>query len=98
MKANPNLKAKALEESLLKQPWDESVKSLVTVPRVLEMLNEKLDMTQKLGDACPTKRSVKRRAELARPGSGSRQSSIKQRAGGKGKSRGGRILYHDRTR
>lgn len=51
MKANPNLKAKALEESLLKQPWDESVKSLVTVPQVLKMLNEKLDMTQKLGDA-----------------------------------------------
>lgn len=51
VKANPNLKDKALEDALQQQSWDASVKSLTTVPQVLEMLNEKLDMTQKLGDA-----------------------------------------------
>jgi hypothetical protein len=34
-----------------KQPWDASVKSLAATPQVLEMMNEKLDWTQKLGDA-----------------------------------------------
>jgi len=50
VRENPDLKNNALEEALLKQPWDESVKSLVAMPQVLAMLNEKLDMTQKLGD------------------------------------------------
>ena len=51
MKANPNLKDKALEDALQQQPWDASVKSLVAIPQVLDMLNQKLDMTQQLGDA-----------------------------------------------
>ena len=50
-KANPNLKGKALEDALQKQTWDGSVKSLTAFPQVLAMLYEKLDMTQKLGDA-----------------------------------------------
>lgn len=50
-KANPNVKDKALEEAMQKQTWDPSVKSLTAFPSVLTMLNEKLDMTQKLGDA-----------------------------------------------
>jgi len=50
-KANPNLKDKALEDALEKQSWDPSVKSLTAFPQVLAMMNEKLDMTQKLGDA-----------------------------------------------
>ena len=50
-KANPNVKEQALEEAMQKQPWDPSVKSLTSVPQVLEMMNEKLDWTQKLGDA-----------------------------------------------
>src|SRR5215218_4622404 len=50
-KANPKVKDKALEDALQKQPWDASVKSIVAVPQVLEMMNEKLDWTQKLGDA-----------------------------------------------
>lgn len=50
-KANPNLKEKALEEAMQKQPWDPSVKSLTAVPQVLEMMNDKLDWMQKLGDA-----------------------------------------------
>lgn len=50
-KANPSVKDKALEDAMQKQPWDPSVKSLTAFPSVLAMLNEKLDMTQKLGDA-----------------------------------------------
>jgi hypothetical protein len=51
VKANPTLKGKALEDALQKQIWDPSVKSLTTVPQVLDQMNEKLDWTQKLGDA-----------------------------------------------
>jgi hypothetical protein len=50
-KANPGLKDKALQDALEKQKWDPSVKSLAAFPQILQMLNEKLDMTQKLGDA-----------------------------------------------
>jgi hypothetical protein len=51
VKANPNLKDQALEDALQKQPWDPSVKSLTVFPQVLTMMSEKLDWTQKLGDA-----------------------------------------------
>jgi hypothetical protein len=49
-KANQNLKGDALAAALEKQDWDPSVKSLVNFPQVLDMMNEKLDWTQKLGD------------------------------------------------
>ncbi len=48
---HPGLKDKALEDALKEQTWDASVKSLVSFPDVLTMMNEKLDWTQKLGDA-----------------------------------------------
>ena len=51
VKANPSLKDKALQDALQQQPWDPSVKSLVVFPQVLTMMSEKLDWTQKLGDA-----------------------------------------------
>ena len=51
VKANPNVKDKALEDAMQKQTWDPSVKSLTTVPQVLGQMNDKLDWTQKLGDA-----------------------------------------------
>lgn len=51
VKANPDLKGDALTEALEKENWDPSVKSLVNFPQVLEMMNEKLDWTQMLGDA-----------------------------------------------
>src|SRR5688572_7032005 len=50
-KANPGLKEKALEDALQHQKWDPSVKSLTAFPQVLSAMNEKLDVTQKLGDA-----------------------------------------------
>jgi len=48
---NKGLKGDALTSALEKQPWDPSVKSLVNFPQVLTMMSEKLDWTQKLGDA-----------------------------------------------
>ncbi len=50
-KQNKNLTGDALTAALEKQPWDPSVKSLINFPQVLAMMSEKLDWTQKLGDA-----------------------------------------------
>ena len=50
-KQNAKLKGDALTAALEKQDWDASVKSLVNFPQVLTMMSEKLDWTQKLGDA-----------------------------------------------
>jgi hypothetical protein len=50
-KANPNVTGDKLEAAMQQQPWDPSVKSLTAVPQALQMLNDKLDWTQKLGDA-----------------------------------------------
>ena len=51
VKQNKDLKGDALGNALEKQDWDPSVKSLVNFPQVLSMMSEKLDWTQKLGDA-----------------------------------------------
>ena len=51
VKTNPGLKDKALEDALQQQPWDPSVKSLAVFPQVLTMMSDKIDWTQKLGDA-----------------------------------------------
>jgi hypothetical protein len=51
VKANPKVSGTALEDAMQKEPWDPSVKSLTAFPQVLEMMNSKLDWTQKLGDA-----------------------------------------------
>jgi hypothetical protein len=50
-KQNKSLKGESLKAAVDKQPWDASVKSLVEFPDVLAMMSEKLDWTQKLGDA-----------------------------------------------
>src|SRR5512139_1472920 len=50
-KQNKSLKGDALAKELEKQPWDPSVKSLVNFPDVLTMMNDKLDVTQKIGNA-----------------------------------------------
>ena len=51
VKQNQNLKGDALAQALEKQDWDPSVRSLVNFPDVLSKMSEKLDWTQKLGDA-----------------------------------------------
>src|SRR5262249_23459135 len=50
-KDNAKLSADQLAQALQSKTWDDSVKSLVTFPQVLTMMNEKLDWLQKLGDA-----------------------------------------------
>jgi Protein of unknown function (DUF3300) len=50
-KEHPDVKGDAVAKEMEKQPWDPAVKSLVAFPDVLTMMNEKLDWTQKLGDA-----------------------------------------------
>src|SRR2546430_11530629 len=50
-KQNASLKGDALTAALEKQDWDPSVKSLVNFPQVLTMMSEKLDWTQRVGDA-----------------------------------------------
>ncbi|MGZ3668218.1 MAG: DUF3300 domain-containing protein, partial [Ktedonobacterales bacterium] len=49
--ANKTLKGDQLKAAVDKQSWDESVKALAATPSVLAMMSEKLDWTQKLGDA-----------------------------------------------
>jgi len=51
LQANKNLKGDQLKAAVDKQDWDDSVKSLVATPSVIEMMSTKLDWTQKLGDA-----------------------------------------------
>ncbi|MDD2744804.1 MAG: DUF3300 domain-containing protein, partial [Rhodocyclaceae bacterium] len=51
VKANPKVTGKALEGAMVNQTWDPAVKSLTSVPQVLQQMNDKLDWTQKLGDA-----------------------------------------------
>ncbi len=50
-KSNPGLKGKQLEDALQQMSWDASVKALTSFPQVLTMMDSKIDMTQKLGDA-----------------------------------------------
>ena len=50
-KSNKGLKGDKLQAALGKQDWDASVKALVSTPTVLAMMNDKLDWTEKLGDA-----------------------------------------------
>jgi hypothetical protein len=51
LRSNNRLSSTALQDALKPQTWDNSVKSLVTFPDALNMLGNKLDWTQKLGDA-----------------------------------------------
>lgn len=51
VKANPNLSGDNLDNALKNKPWDVSVKSLCHFPRILAMMNDKLDQTQSLGNA-----------------------------------------------
>ena len=50
-KSHRGVKGDALTAALAKESWDDSVKSLVQVPTVLAMMSDKLDWTEKVGDA-----------------------------------------------
>jgi hypothetical protein len=47
---NSMLKGGALQDAMQAQSWDPSVKALTTVPQTLQMMSDKLDWTQQLGD------------------------------------------------
>ena len=49
--ANPGPKGDAAVAAVADKTWDVSVKSLVAFPSILKQMNERLDWTQKLGDA-----------------------------------------------
>jgi hypothetical protein len=48
---NAAVKGAALQDAMQAQSWDPSVKALTAVPQTLQMMNDKLDWTQQLGDA-----------------------------------------------
>src|SRR6185436_14043114 len=50
-KEHPDVKGDAVAGAVQSQTWDPSVKSLCAFPEVLKNMNEKIDWTQKLGDA-----------------------------------------------
>jgi hypothetical protein len=49
--ANPNLRGTQAVQAVEQNNWDPSVKSLVAFPQILRMMNDKLDWTERLGDA-----------------------------------------------
>jgi hypothetical protein len=51
VKENKGLKGEALDNAVSEKNWDPSVQSLTAYPQVLEMMNDKLEWTQELGDA-----------------------------------------------
>ena len=51
VKEHPNVKGDDAVKAVQDQTWDTSVKSLVAFPQALEPMSDKLDWTQKLGDA-----------------------------------------------
>jgi hypothetical protein len=48
---NSVVKGQALQDAMQRQSWDPSVKALTAVPQTLQMMSDKLDWTQQLGDA-----------------------------------------------
>jgi hypothetical protein len=50
-RSNKSLKGDALKAAVEKQPWDETVKSLVATPQVLATMSEQIDWTERLGNA-----------------------------------------------
>ncbi|HYA19025.1 MAG TPA: DUF3300 domain-containing protein [Burkholderiales bacterium] len=50
-RANPNLKGDEAVSAVAQNNWDPSVKSLVAFPQIIQMMDQKLDWTERLGDA-----------------------------------------------
>jgi len=50
-RANPDMQGDQAVRAVDRMPWDPSVKSLVAFPQVLAMMDERLDWTERLGDA-----------------------------------------------
>jgi len=50
-RANPNLKGEQAVNAVAQNDWDPSVKSLVAFPQIIQMMDEKLNWMERLGDA-----------------------------------------------
>src|SRR5881628_604562 len=50
-RANPSLKGDQAVQAVTQNSWDPSVKSLVAFPQILMMMDDKLNWTERLGDA-----------------------------------------------
>src|SRR5689334_2173622 len=48
---NPGLKDKALQEAVMKQPWDATVQALAALPDVVKRLSDDIQWTTDLGNA-----------------------------------------------
>ena len=48
---NPGLQGDELAQAIDQQPWDPSVKALVSAPQILKTMNDNLQWTEQLGDA-----------------------------------------------
>lgn len=50
-RAHPSLRGEDAVSAAASEPWEPSVKSLLAFPQILSMMDEKLDWTQRLGNA-----------------------------------------------
>lgn len=50
-RANPGLSGEQAVNAVAQYNWDPSVKSLVAFPQIIQMMDQKLDWTERLGDA-----------------------------------------------
>src|SRR5208283_3910412 len=62
LKQNPGLSGKALDDELAQKNWDPSVQALAAYPKVIATMSEKLEWTERLGDAFLEDRARLRRA------------------------------------
>src|SRR5262249_4807912 len=51
LRNHKSLKGDQLKAAIAKEDWDDSIKSLMATPDVLAMMSDKLDWTERLGDA-----------------------------------------------
>lgn len=73
VRQNPGLTGPALDQAVAEKNWDPSVQSLTAFPQVLAMMDDKLEWTQRLGDAflvdqqrvMDTVQSLRQRAQAA---------------------------------
>ncbi len=95
--ANAKLKGDALAKALEAKEWDPSIKSLVQFPDVLKNMSDKLDWTQKLGDAFLAQQSeVMDEIQLLRAkadDAGNLKSNKQQKVVKESGSGGGRPVY-----
>ena len=75
LEGTQGLKGDQLKAAVDKQPWDDSIEYLVATPDVLQLMSNKLDWTQKLGDAVVARagRCDGRHPAPAQQGSGQRR-------------------------